>query len=120
MSGLAVRPRDATDWLAIATACLFAIQGVDLIVNSETPMLRLAVFGWPAWTAAAFALAHLCFAALIVLPVTRLWGATGLIAVAAAVLAAHLVYREPSEAAVAAGQLLVALVVLYNAWRRAA
>jgi hypothetical protein len=110
------------DWLAVATALLFAVNGVDLIAHGETPMLRLAVLGLPRWILFLIALAHLGLAALLVSRATRFWGALGLVLVAAITLGLHVAYREPTAALLAGGQLVVVLVLLiatHRADRRA-
>lgn len=120
MSELRVAPRGPADWLALATACLFAINGAGLAVNNETTVLRLAVLGWPGWTAILIAGVHLGLASLLVTTSTRFYGALGLVVVAAVTLGAHVAYREPGAAVLAGGQLVVVLAVLLTARRRPA
>ena len=55
MTGPLAAPSRTTDWLAVATACLFAVNGAALIFQNETVLFRLAVLGWPAWTAVLLA-----------------------------------------------------------------
>jgi hypothetical protein len=104
--------RGTIDWLAIATALLFAMNGVDLVVNSETPLLRLAVLGLPGWSLGLVALTQLGLAAMLVSRSTRFYGALGLAVVAAITLGLHFAYREPRAAMVAGGELVVVLILL--------
>lgn len=111
--------RSPIEWLALATALLFAVSGVELLVRHETPLLRLAVLGLPGWTLGVVALVHLVLAALLVARATRFWGALGLALVAAVTLGLHLAYREPGAALAAGGQLVVVLILLAVARRDA-
>jgi hypothetical protein len=109
--------RGTIDWLAIATALLFAMNGVELMLNAETPLLRLAVLGLPGWTLGLVALTQLGLAALLVSRSTRFYGALGLALVAAVTLGLHVAYREPRAALVSGGELVVLLILLVAARR---
>ena len=120
MSDAPAGGRGLGDWLAIAAAALAAANGVDLLVNSQTPLLRLSVFGLPGWTLWALALIHVAVAAMILSTGLRRYGAVGLVFVAGAALALGIAYREPRDAIVGGGQVLLAFALLATARRRSA
>ena len=112
-------PRRATDWLALATAGLFAVKSAGLLAQPETALLRLAVLGLPGAAAYAIAIIQLGLATLLIWPTTRFFGALGLVVIATVTLATHWVYRDTGATGLAAGQLLVVVSVLLTARRRA-
>jgi hypothetical protein len=118
MSGESAVPRRASDWLALATAGLFAVDSAGLLAQPETAVLRLAVLGIPGAAAYAIAIVQLGLATLLIWPATRLVGALGLTVIAAVTLVTHWVYRDTGAAGLAAGQLLVVVSVLLTARRR--
>jgi len=114
--GLAV-PKQSTDWLALAAACLFAVHAIDLLVYSDTPLFRLAALGWPGWLLYLLVGAQLACALALISPATRRVGALGLLALAAIAFGARVAYREYGALAGAGGQLLIILIVLYTTRR---
>lgn len=118
MSGESAVPRRASDWLALATAGLFAVGAAGLFAQPETALLRLAVLGVPGAAAYAIALVQLGLATLLIWPATRFGGALGLTVIAVLTLATHWVYRDSGATGLAAGQLLVVVSVLLTARRR--
>jgi hypothetical protein len=118
MSSESAVPRRASDWLALATAVLFAVDSAGLLAQPETTVLRLAVLGLPGAAAYALAIVQLTLATLLIWPATRFGGALGLAVIAAVTLVTHWVYRDTGAAGLAAGQLLVVVSVLLTARRR--
>lgn len=118
MNGESAVPRRASDWLALATAGLFAVDAAGLLAQPETALLRLAVLGVPGAAAYAIALVQLGLATLLIWPASRFGGALGLTVIALLTLATHWVYRDTGATGLAAGRLLVVVSVLLTARRR--
>lgn len=118
MSGESAVPRRASDWLALATAGLFAVDSAGLLAQPETALLRLAVLGAPGIAVYAIALVQLGLATALIWPATRFVGALGLTVIALLTLATHWVYRDTGATGLAAAQVLVVASVLMTARRR--
>ena len=105
-------PDTQADWLAFAASLLFVALGLILLVRHETAVLRLAIWGWPAWPVKAVAIANVVGGAMLLARSTRIVGAIFLAALSAAQLVAHILYREPDLVFEAGCQLILMVGVL--------
>jgi uncharacterized membrane protein len=102
----------AAELLAYGAALSFVILGMALFRHPETAVLRLAVWGWPAWPVKVLAVAEILAGLMLLSRTTRMAAAWLLIAVSAGQLAAHAAYAEGESVLRAMCQLLVLAGVL--------
>ncbi len=103
----------ASELLAYAAAVLFVVIGLALLREPETAVLRLAVWGWPAWPVRVVALVEMAAGLLLLSSGVRVRAAWLLIVMSAAQLAVQTVYGEGGSVVRAACQILVLAAVLF-------
>jgi len=113
MTQLRIGGVPASEVLAYATAVLFVVIGLALLREPETAVLRLAVWGWPAWPVRVVALVEIAVGVMLLNGGTRVTAAWLLIALSVFQLVVQAVYGEGGSVARASCQILVLVAVLY-------
>jgi hypothetical protein len=103
----------AADLLAYGAALSFVIIGMALWRQPETAVLRLAVWGWPAWPVKVVAVAQILVGLMLLHRTTRVAAAWLLIVVSIGQLALQAVYAESGSVLRAMCQILVLAGLLF-------
>lgn len=103
----------AAEMLAFAAAVVFIVLGLTLLREPETAVLRLAVWGWPAWPVRVVAAVEILAGLLLLRPVTRLLAAWVLIGMSGVQLVVEAIYGEGESVLRASLQILVLAAVVY-------
>ena len=114
-----IRSGRLSDWVVLVAAALFMAVGVLILRYPETPILRLAALGLPAWPVYVAAVVEIVAGIALFHGPLRAVAALVLMAVSLAAAVLNFAYREPQSAVEALGLAVLAVLVLAITRRKA-